>query len=104
MDKPPAGATDLYLEDLFASMRYTATWANGHDIDAVVWAGDIFHHKNPARTSHATVLKVIEVVQSYEMPLFIVTGNHDISNDVLSSVHEKQPLGVLFKAGAAELS
>jgi len=103
MDKPPAGATDEYLKDLFASMRFTATWANENDIDAVVWAGDIFHHKNPARTSHATVLKVIEVLKTYDMPLFIVTGNHDISNDVLTSVHEKQPLGVLFQAGAIEL-
>jgi hypothetical protein len=49
---------------------------------------------------------MIQVVQHYRklgIELIIVTGNHDISNDVLDSVHEKQPLGVLYAAGAREL-
>lgn len=106
MDKPPAGATDVYLEDLFSNLRHTAVLAKEHGVDAVVWAGDVFHHKNPARTSHATVLRVIETIREYQaadIPLYIVTGNHDISNDVLESVRQKQPLGVILEAGAIEL-
>lgn len=106
MDKPPAGATDLYLEDLFNSLHYTAKFASDpkNKIDAVVWSGDVFNHKNPARTSHATVLRLIKVVREYGVRLYIVIGNHDISNDRVESVYEKQPLGVILEAGATELN
>jgi DNA repair exonuclease SbcCD nuclease subunit len=66
-------------------------------VDSVVWAGDIFHHKQPSRTSHATVLKLMKVAQQYDN-LWVVTGNHDITSDRLDSL-EKQPLGVLYEAG-----
>lgn len=105
MDKPPAGATDAYLEDLFSSLAWTAAYAADpkNQIDATVWAGDVFHHKNPSRTSHHTVLRMVGIVEDYQSPLYIVIGNHDISNDMLDSVPEKQPLGVLYKAGAMPL-
>jgi hypothetical protein len=35
------------------------------------------------------------------VPPFIVPGNHDVQNDRLESVLETQPLGVLFRSGAA---
>jgi len=65
-----------------------------------VWAGDIFHHKQPSRTSHATVLKLMKVAQEYDN-LWVVTGNHDIQSDRLDSL-EKQPLGVLYEAGVLQ--
>ena len=103
MDRPPVNATESYTDDIIDMLHWVTNYASKEHVDAVVWAGDIFHHKQPSRTSHALVLKMIEVVQRHTMPLYIVTGNHDISNDVLASVHEKQPLGVLYAAGAKEL-
>lgn len=102
-DRPPARCTDSYTDDIIDMLMYVAKLEKDLQADAVVWAGDIFHHKQPSRTSHATVLKMLAVVRSYTN-LYIVTGNHDISNDVLDSVHEKQPLGVLLHAGAHELN
>ena len=69
------------------------------DIDAVIWAGDIFHHKQPARTSHKLVLRAIEAANEYRR-LYIVTGNHDITNDRLESMSQ-QPLGVLLEGSRA---
>lgn len=101
-DRAPSSATESYVDDLIDMLAHVAKLEAELGADAVVWAGDIFHHKQPSRTSHATVLKMIGVVKLYKN-LYIVTGNHDISNDVLDSVKEKQPLGILLQAGAQEL-
>jgi predicted phosphodiesterase len=74
-----------------------------HQVDAVVWAGDIFHSKAPSRNSHRLVQKVIGIGKAYQRPWYIVPGNHDIQHDQLSSIWDTQPLGVLFKAGAKAL-
>lgn len=102
MDKPPRNCTEGYLEDILEILAYTAKLEHALDLDAVVWAGDVFHHKQPIRNSHRLVLKAIEAVKKYRR-LLIVTGNHDISNDRLETTREQQPLGVLFEAGAEEL-
>jgi Icc-related predicted phosphoesterase len=107
MDRPPATVNDSYMDDLIDMLEWIAHHAAESGHSTVVWAGDIFNHKMPSRTSHALVLRMIGVVQLYlelGVELLIVVGNHDISNDVLSSVDEKQPLGVLLKSGAKELN
>lgn len=106
MDRPPASVYDTYMDDLIDMLAWTNTYAADNKISTIVWAGDIFNHKQPSRTSHALVLRMIEIVQdarSLGVELLIVVGNHDISNDVLDSVDEKQPLGVLLRSGAKEL-
>lgn len=102
-DTAPANASEYYTEDIISALSYISDMEKKLKADAVVWAGDVFHFPQPGRTSHACVLKMIKVVQSYDK-LFIVTGNHDISNHRLESLHEKQPLGILFAAGAHELN
>lgn len=99
-DRPPSSCTDGYTEDILNMLSYVARLEKAIGAEAVVWAGDIFHHKQPSRTSHATVLKVMKVAQEYEN-LWIVTGNHDIQSDRLDSL-EKQPLGVLYESGVAK--
>ena len=106
MDRAPRNATETYMSDIIDMLRWIAEEGARRKVDAVVWAGDIFHHKQPSKTSHALVLRMIEVVRYHEelgVELYAVTGNHDISNDVLQSIPEKQPLGVLYEAGLREL-
>ena len=100
-DKAPRGATEPYLEDLLDLLHQTVEIASHQKVDAVVWAGDVFHEKEPRKTSHATVMRVMEVARAYPVPLYIVPGNHDLSNDRLESIYDKQPLGVLFQSGVA---
>lgn len=99
-DRPPGWCTDSYLEDLFVILEHTVAKAREHQVDAVVWAGDVFHHKAPSRTSHATVQRAIRLVGAYHCPLYIVPGNHDMSSDRFESLFETQPLGTLLQAGA----
>lgn len=101
-DTAPANAADTYPQDILDALTHIAWMEDVLNADAVVWAGDVFHFPQPGRTSHACVLKMIKIVQMYDN-LYIVTGNHDISNHRLESIHEKQPLGILFAAGAKEL-
>jgi len=79
-------------------LSFVAKLEKALNADAVTWAGDIFHHKQPSRTSHSTVLKLMKVAQEYRTPPLVVTGNHDITSDRLDSL-EKQPLGVLYESG-----
>lgn len=97
-DRPPASCNDGYVEDILDMLSYVARLEKATNADAVVWAGDVFHHKQPSRTSHATVLKLMVVAQQYQRPPLVVTGNHDIMSDRLDTL-EKQPLGVLYESG-----
>lgn len=102
-DRAPASATESYTDDIVTMLKWVADYASEINADAVVWAGDIFHHKSPSRNSHALVLKMIDVVKHHKVPLWCVTGNHDVTNGIIESVREKQPLGVLYESGLNEL-
>jgi Icc-related predicted phosphoesterase len=106
MDRAPVNAAESYMDDIIEMLTWTIRLAAEQKYDAIVWAGDIFHHKSPSRTSHALVLRMISLIhlaKELGVELIAVTGNHDISNDVLASIQEKQPLGVLYAAGLREL-
>lgn len=103
-DKPPVSCTESYTDDIIDMLKWIADYSYKHEADAVVWAGDVFHHKAPGRNSHELVLKMIDVVRYHKVPLWCVTGNHDVQNGVVDQVHARQPLGVLYAAGLRELS
>jgi DNA repair exonuclease SbcCD nuclease subunit len=46
----------------------------------------VFHIKTPTRNSHALVQRTGEVLTSAGLPVLIVPGNHDLSNDRLDSL------------------
>lgn len=102
-DRPPSNCTDDYNDQLFEMLWEIVSLADARHSDAVVFAGDIFHLKAPSKTSHRTVQRMIEVVQAFTSPVYLVAGNHDLQNDRLDSIHETQPFGVLLKAGAHHL-
>lgn len=102
-DRAPANATDTYTDDIIDILKWVADYAYNVEADAVVWAGDVFHHKSPSRNSHELVLKMIDVVKYHRVPLWCVTGNHDVQNGIVEHVRSRQPLGVLYEAGLQEL-
>lgn len=105
MDKAPINATETYMDDLIEMLMWTADYAAKMEIPTIVWAGDVWHHKQPNRTSHALVIRMMRVVEYHlklGIELICVTGNHDITNDRLDSL-ERQPLGVLYAAGLKSL-
>lgn len=101
-DRPPSIRTETYTDDILAKLQAATTLALEHDCDAIVSAGDVFHVKTPTRNSHALVQRTGEVLTSVGLPVLIVPGNHDMSNDRLDSLR-KQPLGTLAKMHGIDL-
>lgn len=69
--------------------------AKRHDAKAIIWGGDIFHNKNPQKTSHRFVKKLMEIFSIAPVPMYTNIGNHDIQYNDVRTIH-RQPLGVLF--------
>jgi DNA repair exonuclease SbcCD nuclease subunit len=100
-DTPPSSCFDSYNDDLFDILTAATGLARRRQVDAIVWAGDTFHHKAPTKNSHANVARLIRHVTRSEIKHYAVVGNHDITNDRLDSLYS-QPLGVVFDSGAVE--
>lgn len=100
-DKPPASCSDTYNDDLFGLLDQAAQFAAHCDV--VICAGDLFHIKAPSRNSHALVLRTIKALRRFEIPVYVVPGNHDVQHDRLESLHVGQPLGVVLASGAARM-
>jgi DNA repair exonuclease SbcCD nuclease subunit len=98
-DRPPSIRTETYAEDIFAKLDWVADYAVSNRVHHIVFSGDLFHVKTPSRTSHALVQRMCDYVNQAEFQTYIVPGNHDLSHDRIDSL-DRQPLGVLFKAGA----
>jgi DNA repair exonuclease SbcCD nuclease subunit len=101
-DRAPASCTDTYLDDLFDLLDKAADLAQSRDA-SIILAGDVFHHKAPSRTSHSTVMRLIDWARQALAPIYAVAGNHDLQHDRVASLHETQPLGVVCASGAIEL-
>jgi DNA repair exonuclease SbcCD nuclease subunit len=63
--------------------------------DAVLFAGDLYNLKNPARNSHNLNQELIKEFKKFPCPIYMIEGNHDLTANKLESL-EEQPLGVLF--------
>lgn len=101
--RAPSSCTDSYWPDLRNLLYQTVDVAREREVRAVVWAGDVLHHKAPGRTDHGLMMDLIRIIQAYPCPVAIVPGNHDIQHDRLDSIDDTQPLGVLYLAGARRL-
>ena len=102
-DQVPSSCTATYLDDLLDMLRAIGDIARERHSRGIIWAGDVFHHKTPGRTSHATIMRVIDILRAYPCPTWVVPGNHDLLHDRLDSLTATQPLGVLIASGALRL-
>lgn len=107
-DNPPAGRKEGYCDQLFDKLHGIARICDKATVNAVLLTGDIFHVKVPNRNSHHLVQRCIDMFgNEFHNALggsFIygVAGNHDLNESGLFSL-DRQPLGVLAKAGALNL-
>lgn len=95
-DNPPSIRTPDYSELIRGKLEWSIDRANELAVDCVIQLGDLFDHKIPHRTSHKLIQDTMDIFAKANMPVFVVTGNHCISNDQLSSL-PKQPLGVILR-------
>lgn len=97
-DKPPAMRTESYTAEGLALLSEVVEIANLRGAEAIVSTGDLFHIKTPWRNSHALMQQVIGLLAPARCPVYVVPGNHDLTEMGMASIH-KQPLGVLHQAG-----
>lgn len=77
-DRPPSSCTDTYNDDLFTLLGEVNRIAEQREAGGIIYAGDIFDKKTPSRTSHATVLRLIQTARAAPCPVWAVAGNHDL--------------------------
>lgn len=95
-DSAPSKRDANYREDILNKLREIVDISSKTNCDAVIFAGDIFHHKEPRKNSFRLVLDLMAIFEAFSLPVYICVGNHDITEGRLESL-EKQPLGVLSK-------
>ena len=95
----PASCTATYTDDLFDLLYQANELAREYSCLGIIQLGDLFHIKAPGRNSHALIQRTIKWAGSAPCPVWVVPGNHDLSNDRLESLDEGQPLGVLYDSG-----
>ena len=100
-DHAPIKCQDTYTDDLFELLYETVSLATEYKA-VTVFAGDVFHLKQPSRNSHSLVQRAIDLIKSYPHQVYIVPGNHDLLHDRLESI-PSQPIGTLLKSGATLL-
>jgi DNA repair protein SbcD/Mre11 len=98
-DKGPLSRIDDYREEILGLLQQARDYAIEHKIDLALCAGDLFHIKTPSKNSHYLVSRTIEILKSFPCPVYSIYGNHDISQDNISSL-PKQPFYVCLKAKA----
>jgi hypothetical protein len=103
-DRPPASCGPNYNDQILQSLIDIGDACNRYEVDHCIFAGDIFHSKIPSRTSHRTMVRLMEaldyIIDHQDVSVFIVPGNHDMQNDRIESI-PNQPLGAIFASGLA---
>lgn len=93
-DHAPGRRKDGYKDRILEKLRECVRLAKENSVTHVLFLGDIFHVKSANRVSHRLVQEVADVLLSFEVPVYILVGNHDITDGSLETL-SKQPLGVL---------
>lgn len=101
-DRPPLGRRDGYCDQILAKLEECRRLAcDQRWCEITLFTGDLFHTKRPSHVSHALVQRLITMFREWPGRRFAILGNHDCSEAGLESVN-RQPIGVLFRAGALE--
>lgn len=71
----PRNRIDNFLESCEQKFLEIRDYANQNKIDYIIHGGDIFDRPD---ASIKSVSEIGKILQSFEMPIYIVSGNHDV--------------------------
>ena len=94
-DTPPGWRTDTYRQAVLDKLTAAIGIANAREVDAVLIAGDLFHHRT--RVAHALIADTIDVLHGSRAPVHILPGNHDLRENRLETA-PRQPIGLVARA------
>jgi len=94
-DYPPARRVAGYREHILEKIQMVVSYVNTTEhIKALCLLGDIFHSKKASNTSFFLVNRLLDILGSCIVPIFIVPGNHDVHGNNMT-VFDRSPLKTL---------
>src|SRR4030043_396909 len=78
----PATGISSRLLDFLAALDQVVDYAINNTVDIVIFSGDAYKSREPSQTQQREFAKRINRRISNDIPIFIVTGNHDLPNAV----------------------
>jgi len=93
-DHSPGRRVEGYKQHILDKLYECVDIAKERGVTHVLFLGDIFHIKKAHRVTHRVVHDMAELFEAFELPVYVLVGNHDIDDYSLDSL-PKQPLGIL---------
>ncbi len=78
----PETGLSLRLHDFLSVFDEVVEYALSHQVDLVLFCGDAYKSREPSQTHQREFAKRVWRLASGGIPVFLVTGNHDIPNAV----------------------
>ena len=97
--KGPESRKDIYYITFLRKLYELGYVVKKEKIDMVIHTGDLFH---TARVSDKFAGQVSEMIKSWQVPVYVVPGNHDIEGYTTDTIDQTK-LGLLAKAGVIQL-
>jgi DNA repair exonuclease SbcCD nuclease subunit len=98
-DVNPRSRIDDFKASIFEKLNQIKSAAKKLKADAVLFTGDLYNIKSPAKNSHELNRELIEFFKSLNCPVYSIPGNHDLTSNDLDTLH-LQPLSVLYASGS----
>lgn len=97
--KGPESRKDIYYITFLRKLYELGYVVKKEKIDMVIHTGDLFH---TARVSDKFAGQVSEMIKSWQVPVYVVPGNHDIEGYTTDTIDQTK-LGLLAKTGVIQL-
>ena len=97
--KGPESRKDIYYIAFLKKLYELGYVIRQQQIDFVVHTGDLFH---TARISDKFAGQVSELIKSWNVPVYVVPGNHDIEGYTIDTIDQTK-IGLLAKTGVIKL-
>jgi exonuclease SbcD len=100
---PPAAHKGDYHALVMSALNRVMKFAHENRVDAILWAGDIFHRKTPAQNPLSFISETIRWFKSHPFSHLAIAGNHDLRFGALTNGLEGSPFDLLLASGAIQL-
>lgn len=97
--KGPESRRDIYYVTFLKKLYELGIIIKRNKIDMVIHTGDLFH---TARVSDKFAGQVSELIKAWDVPVYVVPGNHDIEGYTTDTIDQTK-LGLLAKTGVIHL-
>lgn len=97
--KGPSSRQDVYYLAALRKFMELGAVIQREQVEAVIHTGDLFH---TARVALSVSSQLVEIIKSWDVPVYVVPGNHDIDGYNLSTISQTM-LGMLSSAEVVEL-